>query len=84
MRIIYSKKAQDHIAYWQKNNPGILFKIQNLLKSICEDPYKGLGKPEPLKHELKGLWSRRISQEHRIVYKIVGNEIRVHSLRFHY
>ena len=84
MRVIFSEKAQEHLKYWQKHNPKILLKIQILLAAISNDPYKGIGKPEQLKYELTGLWSRRINLEHRIVYSVAGDEIKIHSLRFHY
>lgn len=84
MKVIFSEKAQEHLKYWQKHNPKIQQKIQTLLEAISQDPFKGIGKPEQLKYELTGLWSRRINREHRIVYSIVGDEIKIHSLRFHY
>lgn len=59
-------------------------RITNLLKSISESPFKGIGKPEPLKGNLSGYWSRRITQEHRIIYKVSNNTIQVYSLRGHY
>jgi toxin YoeB len=59
-------------------------KIRELLKDIKRDPFKGLGKPEPLKHELAGYWSRRITDEHRLVYKISGNDIIIYSCKGHY
>lgn len=59
-------------------------KITKLLESIAKTPFSGIGKPEPLKHELSGYWSRRISDEHRIIYTVKNNRIKVISLRFHY
>ena len=68
------------------NNPIILKKIRQLLEIIPETPYNGIGKPEPLKHHLAGLWSRRINQEHRLVYEVIetDNVILIHSLKGHY
>jgi toxin YoeB len=87
MEIIYSDEAQRDIEYWKKSgNKIIQKKIQQLLTSIEENPFDGIGKPEPLRHNLSGLWSRRINQEHRIVYQLLENEqtIKIHALRGHY
>lgn len=85
MEIIYSPKAQDDINYWKKQgNKTIQSKISTLLNAVLENPYKGIGKPEPLKHKLQGFYSRRINQEHRLIYKIDNNIIRIESLKGHY
>jgi toxin YoeB len=85
VEIIYTDKAIDDISYWKKSgNISVQKKITNLLKSIEETPFDGIGKPEPLKHELKGFWSRRINKEHRLVYKFKVNMITIYSLRGHY
>jgi toxin YoeB len=87
MEIIYSDEAQQDIKFWKKSgNKVIQKKIQQLLNAIDKDPFDGIGKPEPLKHNMSGLWSRRISQEHRIVYKLLENEqiIKIYSLKGHY
>jgi toxin YoeB len=84
MKIELTAKAIEDLEYWEKNNKKILTKIQSLLEAIIHDPFKGIGKPEPLRHELTGLWSRRINLEHRIVYEVTDNVIIVHSLRYHY
>jgi toxin YoeB len=84
MKIEITAKAIEDLEYWEKNNKKILTKIQSLLEAIIHDPFKGIGKPEPLRHELTGLWSRRINLEHRIVYEVTDNVIIVHSLRYHY
>ncbi len=87
MEIIYSEEAQRDIAYWKKSgNKPIQKKIQQLLASIEEQPFDGLGKPEQLKHKLSGLWSRRINQEHRLVYEVLEDTetIKIHALRGHY
>jgi toxin YoeB len=65
-------------------NKVVLKKISSLLRAILENPFSGIGKPEPLKHQLTGCWSRRINQEHRLVYEILDGRILVHSLRGHY
>jgi len=86
MEIIYSEQAQKDIDYWKKSgNKVIQKKIQQLLNSIEETPFSGVGKPEGLKHNLSGLWSRRINREHRIIYQTVESQtIKIYSIRGHY
>lgn len=85
MEVDFLDKAIDDIEFWKKSgNKGIQSKIKKLLESICLTPYSGIGKPEPLKHELSGYWSRRITDEHRLVYIVSENRIKVISMRFHY
>jgi len=89
MEIIFSPRALDDLKYWRKSgNKIIQKKIEKLLEAIQETPYEGIGKPEPLKHDLSGAWSRRITQEHRLVYEInEKNEIvilNILSLKGHY
>ena len=84
MRIVFSEKAWEEYLYWQRTNKRVVGKINDLLKAISREPFRGQGKPEPLRHELSGLWSRRIDSEHRLVYKVNGDEIGVISCRFHY
>ena len=80
----FKETAIKDLDFWKKNNPKILKKIGELFKSMQQDPYKGIGKPEELKYDLSGYWSRRINIENRIVYKVEGKIITIHSLRFHY
>lgn len=85
MQIIYTPKANEHFNFWVKtSNKPVLKKILELTKSIIQNPYEGIGKPEPLKHELTGYWSRRITNEHRFVYKIDGETLIIASLKGHY
>ena len=85
MEVAYTKKAQEHLLYWKNSgNRKIMSKISDLVTAIAVDPFGGIGKPEPLKHELSGCWSRRINGEHRIVYELTDNKILVHSLKGHY
>lgn len=85
MEIIYTNRAVDDISYWKKSgNKSIQSKITKLLKSINETPFEGIGKPELLKYELKGFWSRRINKEHRLIYKLNDDKITVYSLKGHY
>jgi toxin YoeB len=69
---------------WTLDNKKIAKKITNLIKDIARTPYTGLGKPEPLKYELSGYWSREITQEHRLVYKVENETIEIISCKFHY
>lgn len=85
MQIELSEKAKEHLAYWQKtNNQIILKKIEAIFDAILQNPYNGIGKPEPLKHQLSGKWSRRITHEHRFVYAIDNNTLRIYLLKGHY
>ena len=85
MEIIFSERAIQELAYWKKSGEiTVLKKIRQLLESIQLTPFEGIGRPEALKHDLSGFWSRRITQEHRLVYRIDGDKIIVVQLRFHY
>ena len=77
-------KALEHLAYWADNDLKLLKRIIELLEDIEKSPFHGIGKPEPLKHELKGYWSRRINDEHRLVYQVTSDEIIVINCRYHY
>ncbi|MCB0665544.1 MAG: Txe/YoeB family addiction module toxin [Saprospiraceae bacterium] len=74
MNIEFTKNGWEDFSYWIETDEEIVKKIKELIKSIRQTPFKGLGKPEPLKFALKGLWSRRITQEHRLVYKVTGKK----------
>lgn len=76
--------AWDDYLYWQAQDKRILKKINQLLRDICRSPFEGTGKPEPLKENLSGLWSRRIDGEHRLVYAVEDKKIVVFSCRGHY
>ena len=89
MDINFTPNSWEDIEYWIENDPEIITRIKDLIKSIRQDPFKGLGKPEPLKYDLKGYWSRRITGEHRIVYKVLGTKrvdqrCIILQCRFHY
>jgi toxin YoeB len=84
VNLVFALQAWEDYLYWQRNDPEMVSRINLLIKDIMRDPYSGIGKPEPLKHALRGFWSRRITSEHRIVYKKVGNEIFIAQLRYHY
>jgi toxin YoeB len=72
MKLLWTDQAWDDYLYWQQTNPKVLESINDLIRDIRRDPFKGLGKPEPLKHNLAGWWSRRITLEHRLVYRVSG------------
>ncbi len=84
MRLIWSEKSWEDYLYWQSHDKKILKKINSLIKDITREPFEGLGKPEPLRYELTGCWSRRITDEHRIVYEVKDQNISIVSCRFHY
>lgn len=85
MEVAYTPKAKDDIAYWKSTgNRQVMDKISALVTSIAETPYEGIGKPEPLKYSLTGTWSRRINQEHRIIYEVLGNVVVILSVKGHY
>jgi len=84
MKIDFTLNAWEDYLYWQKEDKKILRKINSLIKDIQSTPFEGIGKPEPLKYDLAGLWSRRIDREHRLVYGIRGDELLIYSCRYHY
>lgn len=84
MKLIFSEQAWEDYLYWQKTDKQILKRINALIKDISRSPFDGIGKPEPLKHALSGYWSRRINDEHRIVYAIKDNALLLAQLRHHY
>lgn len=85
MRIIFEISARKELDFWTKSgNKQVLKKIYRLIEDIQKHPFKGIGKPEALKYELSGKWSRRITREHRIVYEVSRDSIIVYSLNDHY
>ena len=85
MEVVFTPKALSQLNDWKKSgNIGIQKKIVEMLQSIRENPFQGIGKPEPLKHELSGKWSRRINNEHRIIYSVDNDILNVYSLKGHY
>ena len=84
MKLIFSQQAWDEYLYWQNTDKKLVRRINDLIKEITRTPHEGTGKPEPLKHALSGYWSRRINDEHRIVYKVAGHEVFIAQLRYHY
>ena len=85
MEVKFTDEGYEDLMYWRKKNEQkILLKIRQLLESIHETPFQGIGKPEPLKHNLSGMWSGRINKEHRLIYEVDGETIWVHAVREHY
>jgi toxin YoeB len=84
MKLIFVDESWEDYLYWQTTDRKILDRINNLVKDISRNPYTGLGKPEPLKYKYQGYWSRRITEEHRLIYRVVNDEIHIAKCRFHY
>ena len=82
--IVFDRKAFQQFNQWTTENKKIYRKIVELIDNILRQPFSGTGKPEPLKHSLQGYWSRRITNEHRLIYKVTETEIIVISCKFHY
>ena len=84
MKISFVDESWEDYLYWQKVDKKLLKRINNLIKDISRNPYDGIGKPEPLKHKYRGFWSRRIDDEHRLIYRVVEDEVWIVKCRFHY
>jgi toxin YoeB len=84
MKLIWSEKAWADYLFWQETDKAIVKRINLLLRDIQRSPYEGIGKPEPLKHALAGWWSRRITDEHRLVYRVGDDAVQIAQTRFHY
>lgn len=85
MEIVFTDTAKADMQFWKKNKDHkVQLRIRQLLEDMLKDPYRGIGKPEALRFNLSGYWSRRITKEHRIVYRVEKNKIIVIALRLHY
>ena len=84
MKLVFADDARDDYLYWQKQDKRMVERINKLIRETQRQPFAGVGKPEPLKHALSGYWSRRITEEHRMVYKVDGNALLLAQLRYHY
>jgi toxin YoeB len=84
MKLVFAEHAWEDYLYWQRTDKKTLQRINQLIKEIQRMPFAGIGKPEPLKHSLSGYWSRRINDEHRIVYKVDNDSMFIAQLRYHY
>ena len=88
MRLVFSEAAWADYLFWQENDAGILSRVNELIRDTSRSPFVGIGKPEPLVGSLKGWWSRRITSEHRLVYRVSGTgpaqSLEIAACRFHY
>lgn len=84
MKYVFVDESWEDYLYWQKIDKRMLKRINALLKDISRQPYEGIGKPEPLMHNYRGFWSRRIDGEHRLIYRVIDEEIRIIKCRYHY
>ncbi|WP_426163243.1 Txe/YoeB family addiction module toxin [Pseudoduganella sp. R-34] len=82
--VAFTEHAWDDYLHWQQENPKLAVKINTLIDACISDPFEGIGKPEPLKGNLTGLWSRRIDREHRLVYAVEGTSVYIVACRYHY
>ena len=84
MEIVFQTQAWEDYQYWLEKDTKVLQRINDLIKDTTRSPFKGIGKPEPLKGDLSGCWSRRITDEHRLVYIVEGKRLHILQCRFHY
>lgn len=84
MKLIFADEAWDDYLYWQKHDKRMVDRINKLIRETQREPFSGVGKPEALKHALSGFWSRLITGEHRMVYRVEGDALLIAQLRFHY
>ncbi|MBS9336008.1 MULTISPECIES: Txe/YoeB family addiction module toxin [Fructobacillus] len=84
MKIIWSTESWDDFEWWLDNDKKLVKRIRKLLHDVMRNPFDGIGKPEPLKGDYSGLWSRRISEEHRLIYYVEKGDLYIVSVRYHY
>jgi toxin YoeB len=84
MRILFTEQGWDDYLYWQQHDRALLKRVNALLTDITRNPYEGIGKPEPLRHSYQGWWSRRINDEHRLIYRVLDDAVWVSNCRYHY
>jgi toxin YoeB len=84
MKIVFSSQAWEDYLHWQQTDRKLLKRINDLIKEVVRTPFEGTGKPEPLRHALGGYWSRRINDEHRLIYKVEGDAVLIAQARYHY
>lgn len=84
MRLIFADAAWEDCLYWQKQDRKMIERINKMIQEVMREPFTGVGKPEPLKHALAGFWSRRITDEHRMVYRVEDGGLLVAQLRYHH
>lgn len=84
MKLVFSEQAWDDYLHWQQHDPKLVLRINSLIKECMRTPFHGVGKPEPLRGQLSGWWSRRVTQEHRLVYRANEAELHIAQCRYHY
>jgi len=84
MKLLFAERAWEDYLYWQKYDRKMVERINRLIHEVTRTPYEGTGKPEPLKREMTGWWSRRITEEHRMVYRVSDDALEISQLRYHY
>jgi toxin YoeB len=84
VKLVFAEQAWEDYLYWQKTDRKVLERVNTLIRDIQREPFAGIGKPEPLKHAFAGYWSRRIDDEHRIIYKVKDDSLLIAQLRYHY
>ena len=84
MKIVFSSQAWEDYLHWQQTDRKLLKRINELIKEVVRTPFEGTGKPDPLPHALGGYWSRRINDEHRLIYKVEGDSVLIAQARYHY
>ena len=84
MKIVFSSQSWEDYLHWQQTDRKLLKRIKELIKEVVRTPFGGTGKPEPLRHALGGYWSRRINDEHRLIYKVEGDSVLIAQARYHY
>ena len=84
MKYVFVDESWEDYLYWQKTDKKMLKRINELIRDISRNPFSGIGKPESLKYKYRGFWSRRINQEHRLIYKVKDDEVLIAKCRFHY
>ena len=84
MKLVFSSQAWDDYLYWQRTDRKVLKRINDIIREITRTPFEGIGRPEALRHALAGYWSRRIDDEHRLVYKVDKEAVLIAQLRYHY
>ncbi|HGJ5872906.1 MAG TPA: Txe/YoeB family addiction module toxin [Arsenophonus apicola] len=84
MKLIFTEQSWNDYLYWQQIDKKVIKRINELIKDIKRELFSGIGKPEPLKHNLTGFWSRRITEEHRLIYRLTGKSLEIASCRYHY
>ena len=84
MNVVFSPQAWEDYQHWQSVDRAIIKRINRLINAVWRNPYEGIGKPEPLKYGLVGAWSRRITDEHRLVYRVVNGDVEILQVRYHY